>query len=98
MAHCRIACQGPAGGRAEDRRDSYELRLVAVRLVIDVEVHDAARLTEYARRRYVAAFRDPGWSPASIGDAVMEALVISAPGPAPAEIGIEILEAVVREV
>jgi hypothetical protein len=65
--------------------------------LIEIEVHDQAILVEYARQLYRASFGDPAWVPGSVGEAALEALVLSATGPAPNEMGIEILETVARE-
>jgi hypothetical protein len=61
-----------------------------IRLMIEVHVVDAKALTDYARKRYKACWEEDLEQSAGIGQAVLEALVISNENPTPSDYGIEI--------
>jgi hypothetical protein len=61
-----------------------------VRITIDVAVHDADALTDYARDRYADSWADTAWTPADAAEAVLEALILSNANPSPMDYGIEI--------
>lgn len=61
-----------------------------VTLTIKVVVHDEAKLVEYAKAVYQMAWDDAEWVPADIGEAVLEALVLSNENPSPDEYGIDL--------
>jgi hypothetical protein len=63
-----------------------------VRLLVDLEVHDERLLREQARNSYRKLYGDSDWEADDVGEAAVEALILSADTPAPNEIGIEIIE------
>lgn len=62
-----------------------------VSICVKVEVHDEEVLRAYARERWLDTAGDPDEDFASLGEAVLEALVLGNEGPAPLDIGVEIL-------
>jgi len=64
--------------------------MMKVHLAIEVWVLDPEALVEYAKWLYAQAWSDPDWEPDDIGEAVLEALVVSNLNPSPDAYGIEI--------
>src|SRR5690554_4520359 len=52
-----------------------------IRLTVDVAVYDEQQLFDYASQRHLACWDDETWQPDNVGEAVLEALVLSNENP-----------------
>lgn len=64
---------------------------VTVEISLVIGVTDPAALQKYARERYASCWFEE-WEPADLGEAVLEALVVSNENPSPDDYGIAILD------
>jgi len=94
MDHPGVDLSVPAGAGAGAGGDPQEPQAPqAIRLTVELTVHEPARLRAFAMRRYLACWGDDGWEPADLGEAAYEALIASnGTRTAPSDYGIELCD------